>query len=306
MYCIYTDSDVAAEDGNLDHIIPLSLGGTNEFVVWADADYNSNVGSAVDGELSKDLLISPMLMRAGVKGHSKKTAVPRWKNAQVDGRPAQVALTPDGFKIWDARARRDLADHEIDGSQITLNFSIGAFTALRFLAKVALGGGYFVYGNAIRQAIDCASLRKIIMLDVEKAKKDEALRNCDFQICDRFHVDAQPGGPAYMYRVACELAGRSIFITEPFKNGVAFHVGITGTYIGTIFCPGATDDLPIDGKHDLGHVIALAPGSMDRCSVREAFAELLNAMEQAQCPCGSEKEYRECHKDADPGASEEF
>lgn len=274
MYCVYTNTDVLGSHGNWDHVIPLSLGGTNQFVVWADASYNSVVGSVVDGPVTKDLLIAPSLMVAGVKGHSKKPAVPRWRKATIDGRPAQATLTTEGFKIWDAKAGRELDDTEISGTELTLSFSIGAFTALRFLAKVALGGGYFVYGDSIREAIDCDALRKIIMLDVEAAKQDRKLLTSGVQVCDRFHEDSQPGGAGYLYRVACEGLNRSIFITQPFQNGVAFHVGITGTFLGTIFLPGDTSRLPAEGEHEHGHVVLLAPGSMERYSLLEVLTDL--------------------------------
>ena len=274
MYCIYTDQDVAEESGNLDHIIPLSLGGTNEFVIWSDKDYNSLVGSEVDGAINKDLLIAPHLMQSGVKGHSKKPTVPRWRKATIDGRPAQATLTPTGFEFWDAIQRRNLTQDELAGQEITLTFNIGAFTAIRFLAKVILGGSYFIYGEPIKSVLDCDSLRKIIMLDVDSARKDEALLASDFKICDRFHRDVQPGGEAYLYRLACERLGRSVFIAIPHNDAVSFHVGITGSYIGSMICPADTAHMPLDGDHDLGHVVVLAPGAMERSSLREFMKHL--------------------------------
>lgn len=284
MYCIYTDQDIAEESGNLDHIIPLSLGGTNGFVVWSDKDYNSVVGSEVDGAINKDLLIAPHLMQSGVRGHSKKPAAPRWRKATIEGRPAQVTLTSEGFDVWDALERRNLSQSEIANRDLILTFNIGAFTALRFLAKVALGGGYYVYGDQIKSVVDCASLRKTIMLDLEAARQDAKLLASDFQVCDRFHKDSKPGGEAYLYRVACEKLGRSVFIAQPHHGGVSFHVGITGSYIGSMFCPGDTKDLPLAGDHDLGHVVVLAPGVMERLSLREFMKRLWRDMTETEPP----------------------
>ena len=64
MYCIYTDRDVAEADGNQDHIIPLSLGGSDDFTVWADERFNSRMGSTVDGAIHKDFFIAPALRDA--------------------------------------------------------------------------------------------------------------------------------------------------------------------------------------------------------------------------------------------------
>lgn len=280
LYCIYTDSDVPVDKGNFDHVIPLSLGGCNQFTVWSDLHYNSKVGSEVDGALNKDFFIAPHLMHAGVSGHSGRPATPRVKKATVNGRPAQVTLTPNGFEAWDARERRTLDDDELVGSAIELKISIGAFTPLRFLAKVALGGGHFVYGDAFRTAINCDALRKIVKLDIEAAKTDRALLDAGILISDRFHEDSKVGGPGYLYRVACETIKRSVFIVRPYLNGLEFHVGITGSFVGTIFCPGNTDGLPFDGDHDLGHAILLAPGDMERISFRKAMHDLQRMLDK--------------------------
>jgi hypothetical protein len=52
MYCIYTNREISEQDSNCEHIIPLSLGGSNEFVIPVSTKFNSELGSKVDGELS--------------------------------------------------------------------------------------------------------------------------------------------------------------------------------------------------------------------------------------------------------------
>lgn len=278
MYCIYTDAEVAPEDGNRDHVIPLSLGGANDFTVWSDTDYNSKVGSAVDGAINKDFFVGPALVASGVKGYNRKVAAPRVRKATIDGRPAQVTLTGQGFKVWDARERRALSDEETAGSEITLSFNVHAFTALRFIAKVALGGGYAIYGEPFRRAVDCAALRRVIDLEVEAAKVDPIIRNSGFIACDRWHSDSQAGRPSYLYRVLCEQVSRSILICEVFTNGIAFHVGVVGEFIGTLFCPGDTSGLPNDEDHEGGHVVVLAPGATERLAFHDLLGDLQAAM----------------------------
>lgn len=278
MYCIYTDAEVASEDGNWDHVIPLSLGGANDFTVWSDEAYNSKVGSAVDGAINKDFFIAPALVAAAVKGHNRKVAAPRLRKARIDGRPAQLTLTNKGTKIWDARAGRDLTDEETAGAEMTLSIDVHAFTALRFIAKVALGGGYFVYGDAIRRVIDCETLRHVIDLDVEAAKTDSRFRDCGFKVCDRFHEDSVAGRPGYLYRVLCEQVSRSMLICEVYANGLAFHVGIVGEFIGTLFCPGDTSELRQDGGYEGGHAIILAPGATQRLGFHALLRDLQAAV----------------------------
>lgn len=290
MYCVYTDDDVPENEGNWDHVFPLSLGGLNQFTVWAELDINSKMGSEVDGPLASDPLMALGLGRSPVKGHGKKVQ-PRWRRATVAGRPAQVAHTAEGMKFWDAVDRRSLAEDEVIGQEITAQFSIGAYTGLRFLAKVALGGGYFIYGDALLKAIDCASLRKLIMLDVDAAKTDAGLLGCGVQICDRFHKDALPGGSAYLYRVLCEQLPRSVFIAEPYANGIAFHAGVVGQYVGTIFCPGDTKEIPVEGDlHARGHVILLGPEPIERCSFEAFLLDFQKALSDEAISRGSEED----------------
>lgn len=275
MYCIYTDRNVAEADGNLDHVIPLSLGGADDFTVWSEEKFNSRMGGTVDGAIHKDFFLGPALRDSGVKGHNRKPAIPRVRGATIDGRPAQVSLTAEGFKVWDARARRDLADEEIVGSEIGLKFTVDAFSALRFVAKVALGGGYAIYGDPFRRAVTCGLLRRVIELDVAKARLAPVLRKGGLVACDRWHKDSQPGGPAYQYRVLCEQIPRSLLVCQLFANGMAFHVGVVGEYLGTLFCPGDTSELPQDGDYEGGHVVVLAPGKTERLSFDALVRDLL-------------------------------
>jgi hypothetical protein len=80
MYCIYTDTEVAEVDGNYDHIIPLSLGGDDGFCVWSDRQFNSKIGSKVDGTLTNDSLIMLARRDADARGHSGTEPLPVWKS----------------------------------------------------------------------------------------------------------------------------------------------------------------------------------------------------------------------------------
>lgn len=297
MYCIYTDREVAEPDGNWDHVIPLSLGGANDFTVWSDEKYNSRIGSTVDGAINKDFFIGPALAASGVRGHSRKVAAPRVRRASIDGRPAQVNLTDKGFKIWDARARRELTDEETSGSEISLRITVRAFTALRFIAKVALGGGYAIYGEPFRRVVDCDALRRVIDMEVEAARSDPVLRNSGFFVCDRWHPDSRAGGPGHLDRVACEQLNRSVLMCQVYKNGIAFHVGVVGEFIGTLFCPGDTAELPNEGDHEGGHVVVLAPGGSERLAYDGVLRELQAAITEMN---PAEPDTDPVSEDADP------
>lgn len=281
MYCIYTDRDVEQADGNWDHVVPLALGGDNGFVVWSDRDANSTLGSQVDGKLTRDPLLAFALREAGVTGHSGKPVVPVWKRVEIDGRPTQVTWGKEKITTWDARDRRELADDEVAGKAMNATLQIDTHVTTRFLAKVALGTGQFLYGDLFRQGVDCAPLRDLAFLDLEGARESAVLRMAEITICDRFHPDAGPRGGAAMYRALLEATNRSLVIAVPHHDAIAVHVGLVGAYIGSIVFPAQTGPLPPEGDHDLGHYLALAPGTLERGSFRSLCGDFYAAQATA-------------------------
>ncbi|NVK20148.1 MAG: DDE-type integrase/transposase/recombinase [Methylocystaceae bacterium] len=225
-YCIYTDKPVAPENGNMDHIIPLSLGGANEFVVWSDCAYNSRLGSKVDAKMLQDIALPFALRNAGVKGHSKKPIIPQWKKVVMEDRPMQVTFGLDEIKAWDAKSHRTLPQEELKGKPFEATFKLDTDMNYRFIAKVCLAGGYFLYGDTFKELSECQTLRQLMEFDRKTSTPDD-YKASTTRFCDRFHPDAKEGGNAYFERVLCETVGRSILISEPHQKGIAMHLGLT-------------------------------------------------------------------------------
>jgi len=72
IYCPYTDREISESDANREHIIPLSLGGLDGFEIPVCRDFNSKVGSKIDGALANDFLILMKRNELDVRGHSNK------------------------------------------------------------------------------------------------------------------------------------------------------------------------------------------------------------------------------------------
>ncbi|HEX7752690.1 MAG TPA: hypothetical protein VF440_09835 [Novosphingobium sp.] len=283
-YCIYTDRDVPADAGNWDHVIPLALGGHDDFVVWSDNKTNSDLGSHVDGKLRQDPLMVFALRNSGVKGHRGKAAVPTWKRAKLAGRPVQITWGIDKVTVWDARDRRELNEADVEGQAISAELKIDTHLGARFLGKVALGAGHFVYNEIFRRAVDCDALRKLALLSIDQACTNEIIRSSGIAICDRFHPDSQPGREGYLHRALTEASDRSMVICVPHDDAVAFHVGLVGTFVGTIVCPANTTEFPFGDEHDLGHVICLAPGNCERFSFRALAQDFYRATTDSEPP----------------------
>lgn len=280
-FCIYTDQDVSVELGNLDHIIPLSLGGSDDFCIWSDSDYNSELGSAVDGVIANDFLVMLARRDADARGHNKREPVPIWKRTTLAGQPVQVKLGREKIEVWDAKTRSIMPDEDVIGREFETTHQVDRFDPIRFTAKVALGAAYFIYEDAIRVAMDCNALRQIISLDPVKARVGQKLLPAGITVCDRLHADANgDSATGSMYRGLCEFTNRSTVIAVPHDDSIGFHVGVLGMFMASIFIPADTSTLPNDGLHDLGHVILLAPGQMERISFRELALKFQRSIDE--------------------------
>ena len=205
MYCIYTDAEVDEANGNLDHIIPLSLGGKNGFCVWSDANFNSVIGSKVDGAVANDSLIMLARRDADARGHSGTEPVPVWRKSILEGRPVQVSFG-DEIKVWDARAKSYLDPKDFLDKPLESRWIYNPFARSRFTAKVALGAGYFVFGESFRAAADCGELRKMLTADL--ATFQTSLVANDPVLKGRWPLGDIPGS-----RMMCEFQGRTTVMT---------------------------------------------------------------------------------------------
>lgn len=285
-YCIYTDTEVPTERGNLDHVIPMSLGGSDSFTVWASKAFNSEMGSKIDGKVANDPFVMLARRNSDARGHSGKHPLPVWKRTTLDGNPIQLSLAKDEITGWDPIARRQLPEAELAGREFTTRLEIDRLPSLRFVTKVALAGAHFAYGDCFRDKFDCDPLRRMLTIDLSDLS---AVRDADLPLkfVDRWHPDAMPGGRGEDYKFLCEFTNRTTLILCPDDRGMSVHVSVLGMFIASLIIDGDSSSLPLDSDHDLGHVLLLGPGPMSRRSFRSlaiSAKEELDAMRQRREP----------------------
>lgn len=181
-YCVYSGEETS--DPSLEHVLPLSLGGHNDFCIQVDRDFNNQVGSKVDGAISNDFLVLFDRDKNNAKGHSRKQPIPRIRSVKLaNGEPAQAEFGKEGLKIFDVKAREYLEKSDSRGSTINVNGSIDLDAPLRFVAKVALGAGQYVYGDRFVEHVELDNFRTIMNM-----KRSEGPKPCDALVYDRFHA----------------------------------------------------------------------------------------------------------------------
>ena len=226
IYCPYTDTEIILSLSNNEHIIPLSLGGSNSFVLPVNAKFNSDAGSSIDGDLANDLLILFRRRHFDARGHSKKKPRVINKHSAMNSRPVQVEFVgEEGLKVYDPVQRCTLGEEEVAGQEFTSRFTISRYSHLKFAAKVALASGYFVFGEWFRSNVEHNELRALMNFDLNSEKKD--FEGSGLKVIDEFHP---PEGKDIEQLAAekffCQIIEGSCVYFVPGPANIGITIGI--------------------------------------------------------------------------------
>ena len=172
MYCIYAGKKIDESKSNIEHIIPLSLGGSGEFCIKVSEKYNSILGSKIDGKMTQDFLIGMDRVKHGDKGHSSKKPRMDIKSKLESGEPVITSFMKDGLKVYDSFKKKYINIPK----KLSLSTKIDLNLRMKFTAKVALATGYYLFGEKFVKYSDCESLRKIMMSDNLEVTSNKELR----------------------------------------------------------------------------------------------------------------------------------
>lgn len=278
MYCIFTDKNT--DKGNYDHIIPLSLGGSNKFCTWCDIDFNSKMGSKIDGAIANDPLIMLARSKTDTRGHSNKRPIPIWKNTRTeDGKKVSLTFGED-LKLFDVKERENVSIEENAKLKSTIN--INRHAPLKFVLKVSLGGIYHLFGQDTNNIIDHHEIRDLVRIDADKPEFFEIASNSKIVCCDRFHPDADKG--AAIYKAICQYDNLSKFMAIFYNDGIGIHVGILGSYLGSVILPIKNNKLLnkkiSENNFDMGVIISMKRNSIESLPLRDWAIKLRDSIEK--------------------------
>jgi len=274
-YCVYTDKETL--DPSPEHILPLSLGGHDDFVIDVDREFNNDIGSKVDGKLANDFIVLFDRDRAGAVGHSKKHPIPTVKNAKLtDGTPVQVKFGKDGLSIFDLREMKDIErsdsrTHQVQCNNIEIDIDID----LMFVAKVALAAGYYAYGYDFVKNVRTDEFRKIMNLDKKNLPEDSLAR-----VYPRFHEPEEGDDMFHILKMMTEIGNCSSVILAPSNENFGVAVSILGKFLGFISVPCKSSNLVNDGNYKYGHCIYIQNEQVKRFSLDYIRLRLLNELEE--------------------------
>jgi hypothetical protein len=271
IYCPYTNTDIEKSLSSSEHIIPLALGGLNGFEIPVCKEFNSHIGSKIDGTLANDFLIQMKRNEHDVRGHSKKRPVfVAKKSINTDtNQPIQAAFDrTEGLKIWCPITKKYLNEVGSFSTKIELSLDIDT----QFVAKTALSAGYFTYGDLFRYKVKHEELR-FIMYTPPKEMGDK-IHSIETRADSRFSEDKNEN--LRIFRAVCrKLHDSSIVGLVPTSGSLAIFVGILGYYMGMVNVPADTKDFPNEGDYHWGHVICVQQGLLKRASFRRTLEKFV-------------------------------
>ena len=273
IYCPYTDQELPESETSQEHIFPKSLGGSDEFVIPVNRDFNRKIGSEIDGQFANEFLMMIKRQEFDARGHSGKKPEPLIKKATdlETGRPLQVTMGRE-LKIWDVMEGKHTSPFD---RKFQASFQFGVDLPLRFLAKVALATGYFVYGDLFRENVAHQELRLIMKGPLNLSQEEnESIKTTVFNpyvgdLTEPQKMDFE------IQKLICEIIPGGSVIFKIGKNGIGIFGGVLSTYLGYLCVPAVTKNFPRDGIHDLGHTVVVTNGKVFRESNRKLQSRVL-------------------------------
>ena len=143
---------------------------------------------------------------------------------------------------------------------------------VRFVAKVAIGAGYFVYGDLFREYVDHGQSRCVMntgpgSFGPETGWAGVGRRNLTLGV--DMYLDELPTDPhsrLLCLRTFCSSVRGSVVVLVPGRHYLAVAVGILGQYLATVVVPAKTESFPNQGAFAWGHVIEVVDRKLNRFS----------------------------------------
>lgn len=273
-YCVYTDKETL--DPSPEHIIPLSLGGHNDFVIGVDRKFNNDIGSKVDGKLANDFLVLFERDKADAVGHSRKHPAPVVTHAKLtDGTPVQAQFGKNGLSLFDLLEKKNIERSDSRAKQVQCNIKLDLDIDLMFVAKVALAAGYYAYGDDFVQNVKTDEFRKIMNFDRQNLPTNSLAR-----VYPRFHEPEKGDDMFYILKMMSEIGDCSSVIIAPSSEDFGVAVSVLGKFLGFISVPSNSSNLINDGDYKFGHCIYIQNDQVKRFSLDYMRLKLLKVLQK--------------------------
>ena len=281
-YCIYLNKLVSEDNLSPEHIIPLSLGGSDEFVLPVDAETNKRLGGKIDGRLTKDYIMSSIRRKNNYRGHTKKAPKSTFKASKFkdSGKPLIVTFGKDTGSFYDPISKSEIPKEEMVGRSFEMNLKIDRYARPLFIVKTLLSAGYYIFGDQFLNFCDHESLRKFMNFEHNDSNTNSDELPLSFNDPLFGEPPNQPNIGDMLDKI-CKAVGCSCVIFLYYHEYLIGSVGIAGNYLGAIQFKAELSRLPKSDKFEHGHVIGIQDGEIRRSSVRTIVNKCFGVKEKA-------------------------
>lgn len=152
IWCPYLGANIDEAESNPEHIIPGILGGTNTFTIRVHRGKNHDLGTRLDQSMARVPLITTAIAHYDLQGHHRKTATVHWP-AEVRGYAGKVIFTKDHVRFDSFRSFNEYGlniSQPLGSEHYESHLQFDRNLLLSFAAKVALGTGWYFFGDVFR------------------------------------------------------------------------------------------------------------------------------------------------------------
>lgn len=275
MYCIYSGKEIEEKDSNIEHIIPKSLGGCDEFTIRVSEKINSKVGSQIDGRLTQDFLVALNRIKLGNRGHSNKPPIYKVPSRAENGEPLISTFTSEELVFYDPKENIYIQSP----GKVQMRTSINLDLRKKFVAKVALSVGFFLFGKEFEDYTDCEDLRMLIKNErIEEVVRKYPEKFNGIRFYDSLMKIKDSDKPMVdTYKMFCEHNGKSNVLWTYSPKSIIVHVAILGKFVGLINFKADVKKIPEIENGWLGHLMICEGNMLIRKSWRDGILEMCEA-----------------------------
>lgn len=277
IWCPYSNNVVSESEASNEHIIPLSLGGSNQFTIDVSSEANSGIASRLDSEFGKLEIICSARRHFALKGRSGRNPEVRWP-IEIQGMKGSLDLTSDSPTFISKRSHnpyginidRKLVEKAVAKTRLTFDANM----MFSFACKVALGTGQYFFPEVFRNYGHHEHLRAFMNSDcsIDELKHLQTFGSSRFWALPWPHSLQAPS----KFEPWLELIHRrkdkhvifTLHTTSEILLGMSLFSGLFPYYFQL---SGESQKFPIGGDFELGAVVELdmSTKSFKRSNLRD-------------------------------------
>ena len=285
-WCVYTGKFHDPSEMTDDHILSLSMGGLDAFTIRCSKAGNSDVNRTLDEKFARQPFVANLRRALRFESHRRNRGLVRFATKIGDAK-AFLNMSAEEIQLESFRSSAPNAINfrqAASGKSFRTEFNFDTDLILRYGCRLALGTGYFLFGDVFRDYGYHDELRALM-------NSATATRDAEFKIANYKPVDFwalnwphsyQLGKP--LFPALCTQRDRHLFFTQHGAAetvlGISLFDGLFLWYFNIAKDP---QKFPASGDFDLGSAteITFRPHEFKRWDFRSYLLRFQNTRQRS-------------------------